>query len=283
MWSEQTLEAFSREAPVVGRPDDKPDFSQAFGYEQIKVAPREVTKGAIYVAGPWRGHANGNKDQFDAVAQMLRNAGWGPVFNPHDLNAENGVHVDQPIEDAIRFDIEAILKSDAICLLPGWRNSEGARTIEVPMAARLKLDFYRAEVQAHADNGAPLWNYIAIDTPNHEVEGIDAEARRGVYGEKAQTYGHPRNDFKCIAGIWGAMIRTKVEFLCEPGTRIEGIPWDQVLEPQLVSTMMTGFKLARQVKSPGHRDTKVDVIGYQLTLERLQEKPEDVSDWERAG
>lgn len=263
----------------MSRESSSVDFTKAFESLTGASVAIPMTKGSIYVAGPWRGHPEGNKASFDAVEQMLVRAGWGPVYNPHKLNEDNGVHFGQPIEDAIRFDIEAILKSNAICLLPGWRNSEGARTIEVPMAARLGLDFYKAEVQAKGDAGEDLWNYVAIDTPSAEVEGIDQEARRGVYGEKAQVYGHPRGDFECIAGIWMSMIRAKVDFISgfNDDMRVGDIPWDKVVTDELVSTMMSGFKLARQVKSPKHRDTQVDVIGYQLTLARLQEDPAEVA------
>jgi Domain of unknown function (DUF6378) len=41
-----------------------------------------------------------------------------------------------------------------------------------------------------------------------------------------------------------------------------------------VAIMMIAFKLARLKQTPTHRDTKVDVIGYTICLDRLDEEPE---------
>lgn len=109
-------------------------------------------------------------------------------------------------------------------------------------------------------------------------EGVDEEARRIVYGARAQTYGHPRGDFAAIAGIWLAMIRARVEFIA-PGARVEDIPWDKIMDEELVAIMMSGLKLARLTKSPDHRDSQVDTIGYILCLARLQDDPVETAGW----
>lgn len=96
--------------------------------------------------------------------------------------------------------------------------------------------------------------------------GIAGKAHGLVYGDRASTYGHPRKDFTIIAKVWTGLLQD----LLQDGAE---------LDPYRVAVMMTGLKLARLVKSPGHHDSRVDTIGYMLTMERLDE-PEEV-DWDK--
>lgn len=95
--------------------------------------------------------------------------------------------------------------------------------------------------------------------PDH---GIAGKAHGFVYGERAKTYGHPRKDFTIIAKVWTGLLQD----LLKDGAE---------LDPYRVAVMMTGLKLARLVKSPGHHDSRVDTIGYMLTMERLDEPTEE--------
>jgi hypothetical protein len=94
------------------------------------------------------------------------------------------------------------------------------------------------------------WTFRELDTLPDVADGIEQEARRLVYGERAKTYGHPRGDFDRVAGMWSAML---------------GIP----IDAEHVALMMIAFKLARLAATPEHRDSQVDVIGYALALDRL--------------
>jgi hypothetical protein len=71
-------------------------------------------------------------------------------------------------------------------------------------------------------------------------------------GERQKTYGHPRGDFDRVAGMWSALLGIKVT-------------------AEDVAVMMIAFKLARLKQTPQHHDTKVDVIGYAICLDRLDE------------
>ena len=93
--------------------------------------------------------------------------------------------------------------------------------------------------------------------------GIAGEAYNLVYGVRAETYGHPRTDFKIIAKLWTGLLQDKLK---------DG----EELDEYRVAVMMTGLKLARLVKSPGHHDSRADTIGYMLTMERLDEVEDDV-------
>jgi len=212
----------------------------------------------IYVSGPMRGIPDLNKQAFAEVTDVLATDGW-LVHNPYEANKQNGFSDDELFEVYIRADIQAVLASDAICLLPGWRQSEGAR-LEVSIARALNLRFYFAAKFENDPVEGTGWTYEATTAPGLEVEGIDQEARRLVYGERAQTYGHPRGDFQRIAKIWGAILGTDVS-------------------EEQVAIMMAGLKLARLADTPLHRDSQVDTIGYILCLARLQEDPAEIEAW----
>lgn len=92
--------------------------------------------------------------------------------------------------------------------------------------------------------------------------GIAGTAHDLVYGERAKTYGHPRIDFDIIANIWTGLLKDKLK----DGVR---------LDPYRVAVLMTGLKLARLVQSPEHKDSRIDTIGYMLTMERLDEVDAD--------
>jgi hypothetical protein len=81
--------------------------------------------------------------------------------------------------------------------------------------------------------------------------GIEQEAHEMVYGARNENYGKPTIDFTRTGRIWGAML---------------GI---DDITPEMVAIMMTGLKLSRLCQTPDHRDSRVDVIGYALTLDRV--------------
>ena len=94
--------------------------------------------------------------------------------------------------------------------------------------------------------------------------GIAGEAHDLVYGARAATYGHPRYDFGIIANVWTGLLQD----VLREGAR---------LDYYRVAVLMTGLKLARLVNSPLHRDSRIDTIGYMLTMERLDEPaPEEL-------
>ena len=99
--------------------------------------------------------------------------------------------------------------------------------------------------------------------------GIAGEAHGLVYGARAATYGHPRVDFSIIAKVWTGLLQDLLK---------EGAE----LDPYRVAVLMTGLKLARLVKSPTHRDSRMDTIGYMLTMERLDESKNPCAEVEAA-
>ncbi len=94
-------------------------------------------------------------------------------------------------------------------------------------------------------------------------KSIAHEAHKLVHGHRAKDYGHPRFDFSAIAKVWTGLLQ---DLLKE----------DAHIDPYRIAVLMSGLKLCRLVKSPGHHDSRVDTIGYMLTMERLDEPEESV-------
>ena len=94
----------------------------------------------IYIAGPMRGKPRYNFPAFDHAAGIIRAAGHEPVspadrdramgFEPacldeyHDYSKEPE---NLDMKAVIAGDIAALLQCDAIILLKGWEESQGAR------------------------------------------------------------------------------------------------------------------------------------------------------------
>lgn len=93
-------------------------------------------------------------------------------------------------------------------------------------------------------------------TKKHAQSTIAAEAHAAVYGDRGKDYGHPRDNFADTAALWTALLGHKLQ----PG---------QAIDAADVARCMIGIKLARDLNSP-KRDNRVDIIGYAITLDRLE-------------
>src|SRR5215469_4122926 len=162
----------------------------------------------------------------------------------------------------------------AIVLLPGWEHSEGAR-LEAQMGLDCGLDFWlwqsetyvagcaavpvsRALVGQILDATEPP--HITLDTPIGPDVTIEEEAALLVRnGARQGTYGHPRGDFDTISRIWSAILSKANGF-------------EVKVEAEQVALCMAGLKLSRLARDSQHHDSKVDVIGYMVCLDRLDEE-----------
>lgn len=83
------------------------------------------------------------------------------------------------------------------------------------------------------------------------------QAKDIVYARAEQQYGHPRNDFKCIATCWTAYLQKK-------GV----IPEGEAINERDVALMMIQLKVARDANKPGF-DNTCDIAGYAECAERV--------------
>jgi len=77
-----------------------------------------------------RGMPNSNYASFEEARTRLRNAGYH-VYCPAEGNTE--LATDESFASQMERCVEAVLKSDAVIVLPGWTKSEGAK-VEVAVA-----------------------------------------------------------------------------------------------------------------------------------------------------
>lgn len=142
----------------------------------------------IYVAGPISSIPEYNFPEFFMVSDALRSMGHD-VANPAE---NNGATLEEALRDApynpmtwedyMRVDLRFVTHADALCVLPGWQNSRGAR-LEVKVAKEL---------------GIPL--YIFRDgklQPRIQVVGISGYARSGkdTVAARLVEHGYIRGSF----------------------------------------------------------------------------------------
>ena len=75
-----------------------------------------------YIAGPMRGLPNDNWEAFFDAEESLTSLGY-VCLNPARMDQEMGF---VPLNETIHRDLNAVLLSDSIHLLPGWNKSVGA-------------------------------------------------------------------------------------------------------------------------------------------------------------
>jgi hypothetical protein len=196
----------------------------------------------IYLAGPMRGKPLFNFPAFDEAAKRLRSLGHD-VMSPAErdraegFDPTKGVVSDAFMRKAFADDVAAICEADAIAMLPGWRDSEGAR-IEHAIAVMLGLQVL------DATTGEPL------------RESILTEAARLTRADRNKTYGHPLDDYMRTAALWTAYLGTHIDY-------------------QQAMVCMMLVKISRLAHSPEHRDSIVDVAGYADCLARAIDEDHD--------
>ena len=91
----------------------------------------------LYTAGPITANCDGTMaehvERAKGIAVRLRREGWSVVC-PHLNSAEIAGFT---LDDYLREDFTILRRCDALVLLPGWRNSQGAIR-EVEFASRLR-------------------------------------------------------------------------------------------------------------------------------------------------
>ena len=94
------------------------------------------------------------------------------------------------------------------------------------------------------------WPPTTTPESSPSTPSILGEAAAIIDGDRADTYGDPRESFARIAGMWASYL---------------GIP----LTSTDVAHMMILLKVSRAKTTPGHRDSLVDIAGYAALAERV--------------
>lgn len=192
-----------------------------------------MTTKTIYIAGPMKGLPLFNFPAFDAAETSLRVQGWD-VINPAELDREVGfdpaigsTEADVTptfLEGAMRRDVEAIMRADAIAMLPGWEKSTGAK----------------------AEMHLALWRHIPVYLFPQMIEitkeDVLDEAKRLTGGDRHDDYGDASVEFERVRKVWSALLGVEISLA-------------------MVPILMIALKCCRQVHKP-KRDGWVDIGGY---------------------
>jgi len=208
----------------------------------------------LYLAGPMTGIHEFNFPAFDRAAELLRDVGH-TVISPADLDRaggfdETGCTGHEPLTQSQRLqfarqDIDALLKVDAVAVLPGWEKSTGARN-ETRIATMLGLKVYAYD-PSDPTGLAPEWLPIVAEFSGKAERNARADILLGaeelVNGDRNAQYGDPRQDFKRTAAMWGAYLGAEIA-------------------AHDVAAMMMLLKASRIRWSPGKQDSWMDAAGY---------------------
>lgn len=93
----------------------------------------------VYLSGPMTGIPEFNYPAFHATAAKLRDAGY-EVVNPAEVNPDSSLSWQQ----CLREDIKHLCDCEALALMPGWQNSQGAH-LEMHIAHRLGIKIHLVE------------------------------------------------------------------------------------------------------------------------------------------
>jgi hypothetical protein len=109
----------------------------------------------VYVAGPIRGMANLNLDEFRFVEKLLHDKGYN-VIVPHDLF--DGIDTSGYTQaDYMAVCIPAVRNADCVCFLDGWKDSPGSKDeMEAAIEASVKVVFAKNEFSEYAHRDVVL-------------------------------------------------------------------------------------------------------------------------------
>lgn len=192
----------------------------------------------IYLSGKMHGVPEMNFPKFNRHAKQLRNLGY-EVLNP----AENPPR--SCWEEYMKLDITNMVTCDTVAVLDDWKNSRGAR-VEVKLARELGLRI--------------IW---AANLQEVEfTETVLEEADRLVNGDRQAAYGHPYDDYTCVADMMNPYLKKKYGYNFEKFKGLDAA--DTIIQMQLV-------KISREANAP-KRDNMVDLAGYAQCLFMVRER-----------
>lgn len=227
----------------------------------------------IYVSGPMRGYERFNFDLFLEAAKKLRELGL-EVICPAEHDLEGGFDPDMPdsaitedmIAEFLSWDLAMVAKCDAIALLPGWEDSDGANK-EFSVAKWCGKEIYLYE----PNNPDLLRLYRCACGCSGSEPATDPI--KAITDERGKNYGHPFDQFPCVEGMFEHWTHRRTD--TEYGLDGYGV---QSMERCLRhSVYMILLKLSRIAENPRHIDNWDDIQGYAECFKMCVERHDGVS------
>jgi hypothetical protein len=213
----------------------------------------------IYIAGPYSASTKEQKEKNIAVARDAAIRLWSNGFAaicPH-LNTSH--FEDHCIDEEVFLegDKRILARCDGVFLLPGWEGSAGA-TSEKRFAKHLGIPvFDNNDVQSMRNH----FNVSGDDTIPQSQSPCTI-ARKIVFGERAASYGHPRENLALEAELFTAYLR-KCGVLADGGS----------LSVRNVGMLNVLQKVARDAHRP-KPDNLVDIAGWVEAIYRAENEDE---------
>lgn len=213
---------------------------------------KSASSSIVYLSGPMTGKPEWNYPEFNQIEGALRTRGYG-VLNPARHFDGDTTRPRVAYMKASLRDVEAC---DAVAVLDGWRDSEGAR-LEVDYARQLGKPVYHWQALYAADlsygldmSGAEQIELVGPETQAEVPPRADVlqEAARLITGDRNNSYGPPTQDFARTAGALSAL-----------GYRG---PDGRALLAHDVAILVGMVKMSRLMWSPEKRDNWTDLAGY---------------------
>lgn len=135
----------------------------------------------VYLSGPMTGLPNENYPAFHEAAARLRAIGFD-VLNPAET-AGGATHLPRHIY--MDVDIGYVKAADAVVVMQGWRNSDGAK-LEAIVASSMDKPVFTYDPRTGLGSLVSLDGW-AVETTETPVE-VDFDALREQVGEEAE---HP--------------------------------------------------------------------------------------------
>lgn len=200
-------------------------FATLWGWSPVEMGIVEPMP-TLYLSGPMTGIPDFNFPAFNQASARWRSEGYR-VFNP----AENfDGRTDLPRAAYMREDLAQVMQADIVAVLPGWKDSKGAR-LEVAMARELDL---------------PVIDAITGEPATEPANVLD-EAASVVLGDRRAFYGPPKINHTRTAAMWSAYLGVQVS-------------------PHQVCLMNILQKISRDANRQ-KIDNLVDIAGYALNAE----------------
>lgn len=150
---------------------------------------------SVYVAGPMTGVEYHNFPQFYFTTDVLKSRYNLRVENPADNDGganwqeayENATKVAYSWEYYLRRDLKRMLTTDALVVLPGWRQSRGAQ-LETYVARKLGMPLYRLDENFEL---TPLYTIVGLSGYAQSGKDTAASVLIEKYGFERRAFADP--------------------------------------------------------------------------------------------